>query len=61
MEELIKETRVVCNIGLHECNLRAYVLTTTPYALILEIMMSEWWARYLTLHTSKTSSSTKLP
>lgn len=38
VEELIKEMRVVHNGGSHGCKLGAYVLTTIPYALILEML-----------------------
>ena len=38
MEELIKELKVVQSGGFCVCNSRVYVLTKTPYALMLQLV-----------------------
>jgi hypothetical protein len=38
VKELIKELKVVQSGGFHVCNSGVYVLTNTPYALILQIV-----------------------
>ena len=38
VEALIKELRIVQSRGFHVCNSGVYVLTNTPYALILEMV-----------------------
>jgi hypothetical protein len=38
VKELIKELRIVQSRGFHVRNLGVYVLTNTPYALILEVV-----------------------
>ena len=38
VEELIKKLKVVQSRGFHVCNSGVYVLTNTPYALILQLV-----------------------